>query len=215
MCPAGSGHAASTQRMATRSDRDHHSVPGSLGGGPADAASAAARCACRRAHDWSRVRRHGRGEPHAGSLEHAQAPPATVPARGAVEAASVCRCAALADRRALVALRARRPRPGVSSRSRTGTAGKLIAHARRAAPADHAEDIVQQAMLSAWSALTRRADVLDVRAWLSPDRPQRRAPSRSAWSSARGTQRCRSGGIEKRTTMGRASRRRPHPPSPS
>jgi RNA polymerase sigma factor (sigma-70 family) len=43
---------------------------------------------------------------------------------------------------------------------------ELIAHARRAAPADHAEDIVQQAMLSAWSALTRRADVLDVRAWL-------------------------------------------------
>jgi RNA polymerase sigma factor (sigma-70 family) len=43
---------------------------------------------------------------------------------------------------------------------------ELVAHARRAAPADHAEDIVQQAMLSAWSALTRRADVLDVRAWL-------------------------------------------------
>ncbi len=43
---------------------------------------------------------------------------------------------------------------------------ELMAHARRLVPADRAEDIVQQAMLSAWSALRRRADVLDVRAWL-------------------------------------------------
>jgi RNA polymerase sigma factor (sigma-70 family) len=43
---------------------------------------------------------------------------------------------------------------------------ELMAHARRMSPADRAEDVVQQAMLSAWSALTRRADVLDARAWL-------------------------------------------------
>jgi RNA polymerase sigma factor (sigma-70 family) len=43
---------------------------------------------------------------------------------------------------------------------------ELLAHARRIAPADRSEDIVQQAMLSAWSALRRQAEVLDVRAWL-------------------------------------------------
>lgn len=43
---------------------------------------------------------------------------------------------------------------------------ELFAHARRIAPAEVSEDIVQQAMLSAWSALGRQVEVLDVRAWL-------------------------------------------------
>jgi RNA polymerase sigma factor (sigma-70 family) len=43
---------------------------------------------------------------------------------------------------------------------------ELIAHARRLAPKDRCEDIVQQAMLSAWDALRRQADVRDARAWL-------------------------------------------------
>jgi RNA polymerase sigma factor (sigma-70 family) len=43
---------------------------------------------------------------------------------------------------------------------------ELMAHARRLAPTDRCEDIVQQTMLSAWDALRRRADVRDVRAWL-------------------------------------------------
>ncbi len=43
---------------------------------------------------------------------------------------------------------------------------ELMAHARRVVPADSAEDIVQQAMLSAWSALRGQADVLNARAWL-------------------------------------------------
>jgi RNA polymerase sigma factor (sigma-70 family) len=43
---------------------------------------------------------------------------------------------------------------------------ELIAHARRVASAERAEDIFQQAMLSAWSALGRQAEVRDVRAWL-------------------------------------------------
>lgn len=43
---------------------------------------------------------------------------------------------------------------------------ELMAHAWRVVPADSAEDIVQQAMLSAWSALRGQADVLNARAWL-------------------------------------------------
>jgi len=43
---------------------------------------------------------------------------------------------------------------------------ELMAHARRLAPKDRYEDIVQQAMLSAWDALRHQADVHDARAWL-------------------------------------------------
>jgi RNA polymerase sigma factor (sigma-70 family) len=43
---------------------------------------------------------------------------------------------------------------------------ELMAHARRLAPRDRCEDIVQQATLSAWRALRSQADVRDVRAWL-------------------------------------------------
>jgi RNA polymerase sigma factor (sigma-70 family) len=43
---------------------------------------------------------------------------------------------------------------------------ELMAHARRLVPRDRCEDIVQQALLSAWDALRRQADVHDVRAWL-------------------------------------------------
>jgi RNA polymerase sigma factor (sigma-70 family) len=43
---------------------------------------------------------------------------------------------------------------------------ELMAHARRVAPAGRAEDVLQQALLSAWSALGRQGDVRDTRAWL-------------------------------------------------
>jgi len=43
---------------------------------------------------------------------------------------------------------------------------ELIAHARRLAPKDRCEDILQQAMLSAWEALRQQADVHEARAWL-------------------------------------------------
>jgi len=43
---------------------------------------------------------------------------------------------------------------------------ELIAHARRLAPRDRCEDILQQAMLSAWEALRQQADVREARAWL-------------------------------------------------
>lgn len=43
---------------------------------------------------------------------------------------------------------------------------ELLAHARRAGPADRAEDIVQQALLGAWSALKRNTEVHEPRAWL-------------------------------------------------
>jgi len=43
---------------------------------------------------------------------------------------------------------------------------ELIAHARRVVPTGSAEDVVQQSMLSAWSALRGQADVLDARGWL-------------------------------------------------
>lgn len=42
----------------------------------------------------------------------------------------------------------------------------LRVHAARIVRPDHAEDVVQQAMLSSWSALLSGAEVLEVRAWL-------------------------------------------------
>ncbi|GAC1485645.1 MAG: hypothetical protein NVS1B9_03930 [Solirubrobacteraceae bacterium] len=42
----------------------------------------------------------------------------------------------------------------------------LLAHARRVVAADQSEDVVQQGMLNAWSALRSGSQVLDARAWL-------------------------------------------------
>ena len=46
----------------------------------------------------------------------------------------------------------------------------LHAQCRRILPAEHAEDVVQQAFLSAWSALRQGVDVRDMRAWLHGSR---------------------------------------------
>lgn len=81
---------------------------------------------------------------------------------------------------------------------------ELLAHARRLVSADRAEDIVQQATLSAWSALRARADVLEARAWLHQivhhaalrvlQRSEDHHPLADTLTAAAGTE----GGVERR-----------------
>ena len=55
---------------------------------------------------------------------------------------------------------------GRSRRSSSATAGALLRAARRYLPEARAEDALQQAYISAWSALQRGDEVRELRAWL-------------------------------------------------
>jgi len=82
-----------------------------------------------------------------------------------------------------------------SSRSRTGTP-ELIAHCAPRRACGSREDIVQQAMLSAWSALTRRADVLDVAPGFTGSSTNAALRVAQHGHQHEELRRCRSGGIE-------------------
>jgi RNA polymerase sigma factor (sigma-70 family) len=151
--------------MAIRSNRDHPSPPGSLGGRPTHAAPPLRGARAARARLVAREAPQGAESPMPVASSTSKAPRATTPAVGPLRpllSAVVLR--SQTDERLVALARDGHDQAFVAIAHRYRR--ELMAHARRGAPTDRAEDIVQQAMLSAWSALTHRADVLDVRAWL-------------------------------------------------